>query len=109
MENFNDSLNELNFHDSWIDQIQLSENGVLTINIDYYNWEGNDFHSDTWITKKLSIIIEHCIHFKFSNPDFIKGTQEIHKHQFIELDDTTIRTIDQTAVNADMNLSLIHI
>ena len=77
MENLNKQIDELNFHDSYIDSVHLSEEGILSVQILYYNWEGNDFNAQQWATKKLTIEIEHCVHLQFSSPGLWMEDQEI--------------------------------
>lgn len=80
MENFNLKIDNLDFHDSFIESVGLSELGILKIKIHYYNWEGNKSESKKWTTKNLTIEVEHCLHLKFSSPGLWNEDQEIQKH-----------------------------
>ncbi|MGB4931394.1 MAG: hypothetical protein WBP43_15560, partial [Chitinophagales bacterium] len=68
MENFNLILDQLNFHDSDIISVNLDETGCLNVLIDYYNWEGNELHTETWKYKKLILKVEYCLHLRFNSP-----------------------------------------
>lgn len=94
MENFNTKIDELNFHDSFIESIRLSEDGILRLNFHYYNWEGNEFKSKRWTTKKLTIEIEHCIHLKFSSPGLWMEDQEIQNHECLDKHSELIEQIE---------------
>lgn len=84
MENFNEQINKLNFNDSYIDPFCLSEDGTLKMMFHYYNWEGNEFDSKQWTTKKSTIVIEHCIHLEFSSPGLWLEDQEIQDHECMD-------------------------
>jgi hypothetical protein len=76
MNNFNETLDMYNFHDSLVNSIVFepcTDEGLrkLVIDIDYYNWEGNDESNDTWTKKKLLFKIEHCILLRYEFPNLM--------------------------------------
>lgn len=94
MENFNKQIDELNFHDSFIDSVCLSEEGILKVKFHYYNWEGNEFKSEQWTTKILTIEIEHCVHLKFSSPGLWLEDQEIQNHECLDKHSELVQQIE---------------
>lgn len=94
MENFNLKIDELEFHDSSIESVCLTEFGVLKVKIHYYNWEGNQFESEKWTTKTLTLEVEHCIHLKFSSPGLWNEDQEIQNHVLLEKHSEIISQLD---------------
>lgn len=94
MKNFNENLDELNFHDSDIKSVCLTEDGILRVKIHYYNWEGNKFESQKWISKKLLLEVEHCIHLRYSSPGLSNEDLEIQKHESLEKHSELIEQLD---------------
>lgn len=95
MKNYKEYLDELDFHDSNIESI-LIEDGELfdrkvTIKIDYYNWEGNNEDTETWITKTLQLTINHCVHFQLNAPNLVEDTFEIASEEYDLMYDSFIK------------------
>lgn len=94
MNNYRKHLDDLNFHDSNIESI-IFENGdssdrKLTITIDYYNWENNTEDSNTWTTRTLKLIINHCVHLQINTPNLVEDTFEIMSEEYDLLYDTFV-------------------
>lgn len=87
MENFNLILDQLNFHDSDIISVNLDETRCLNVLIDYYNWEGNELHTETWKYKKLILKVEYCLHLRFNSPSLNGFETEIRSHEHMDLFD----------------------
>ena len=75
MYNYKEKIENLYFHDSNIQQIQIlsSENfdRKLILDIEYYNWENNSESSDNWTTRILQLKIDHCVHFQINAPNLM--------------------------------------
>jgi hypothetical protein len=99
LANFNKEFDKLNFHDSYIENINFSDEGLLRIRIHYYNWEGNKNDAEQWVTKNLTIEIEHCLHFKFSSPGLSLDDQEIYDHECFDLHMKLAEQIDNFKKN----------
>lgn len=95
MKNYKEELENLDFHDSNITSILIEDGDMfdrkITMNIDYYNWEGNTEDSDTWITKTLQLTIYHGVHFQINAPNLIEDTFEIISEEYDLMYDSFIK------------------
>ena len=96
MDNFNAVIGQYNFHDSTINNIIFNPCAYgllrkLTLEIDYYNWEGNDKNSTEWIWKKMLFEVEHCFLLRYEFPNIIENGSDI---SHIELCDSDIKIIE---------------
>ena len=98
MENFNLVIGKYNFHDSVINRIVFDpcEEGSLlrrlSLEIDYYNWEGNNENNSEWHWKKMFFEIEHCFLLRYEFPNIIENGNEISD---VELCDSDIEIIKE--------------
>lgn len=95
MENYRKYLDNLDFHDSNIDTILIEDGDLfdrkISIKIDYYNWEGNNEDSESWITRTLQITINHCVHFQINAPNLIEHPFEIMSEEYDLMYDSFIK------------------
>ncbi len=86
MINYKKHIENLNFHDSNIESIKIEDcdyfDRKLTLRINYYNWEGNSEDSDTWTTKTLLLIINHCVNLQMNAPNLMEDTFEIMSEEY---------------------------
>jgi len=95
MKNLNFDIDQIDFHDSFIKSAVLDDFGVLTIHINYYNWEGNAKDSDNWKTKTLTIKVEHCLQFKFCSPGLWENDWEIQNHESLDKHEEIIDSLKE--------------
>ncbi len=81
-----EQLRALNFHDSSLVSFHVSlgpgSQRTLTVELDYYDWEGNSLRRTTdphaaWQTKRLTIAFGFLAAIEFSAPDLVNRAQEI--------------------------------
>lgn len=99
IKNYNQQIDKLNFHDSTIQSVKLTEDGLFTLEMLYYNWEGNQPESSLWVTKRLIFEVEHCLHFKFCSPGLSLEDQEIHDHRCLDRHSQMIEQAKTLAAN----------
>lgn len=80
MNNYKNNLENLNFHDSSIISIKLSDddnnNRKISLLIHYYNWEENSKKND-WKYKILRLNFKNMVHFQYNAPNLVKHSFEI--------------------------------
>ena len=84
-------LENLEFHDSVFRSIGIffsdGNSRGCKIQIDYYDWEGNEERRKTnpsseWVWKALTITVGYLAHFEYSAPDLLNRAQDIAELQF---------------------------